>query len=63
MSSGANTPNISQPQPQSQQQPNDQKRKQTIVARDVKRFKGCSLFSEYNIIGKIGEGTFGYATQ
>lgn len=30
------------------------------VQRIMKQFRGCSRISEYEILGKLGEGTFGY---
>jgi serine/threonine-protein kinase BUR1 len=29
-------------------------------ARDPASFRGCSSISQYEILGKLGEGTFGY---
>jgi serine/threonine-protein kinase BUR1 len=30
--------------------------------RSIKQFRGCSRIADYEVLGKLGEGTFGYLT-
>jgi hypothetical protein len=50
-----------QPSPQSQDvSPNESENKPAQACRPSKTYRGCSRIADYEVLNKLGEGTFGY---